>query len=378
MKIWGILLGLLLVCFSTDAKPLLPTLNIGYMGNLSGPNADTGRAALKALELVAQEYNSQGGISGRKIKIISYDSKGVPAHVLKVLPQLKKDKIIALTGIHSSNEGLLVSKFGEKNRLPIVVTTATHPDITKNKNYVIRLCFNNEFESTQLVRFAMGRMQAKNAVQVVDVGDSFSLSLGALFKKKFEVEGGAILQTHSIQSGERDFSGLLNELVNRKKKPDIIFSAAGPIESSYLLSLLASQKMDIPVLGNDGWQSAKLNYVLEQLSPTHGDIFFPVHWPKLNETKRAQNFVSSFKKQFGDTLTEANADAALTYDAGHFILKALKQAGSVEPIVLMRALRNQTLEGVTGSIKIVEGRDPVRPVSFLAIKGGRVTTGVAE
>ena len=52
------------------------TIKIGTFGALTGPGYLYGKLPMNGIEVVFDEVNAAGGINGRKLQLISYDSAG--------------------------------------------------------------------------------------------------------------------------------------------------------------------------------------------------------------------------------------------------------------------------------------------------------------
>lgn len=95
---------------------------------------------------------------------------------------------------------------------------------------------------------------------------------------------------------------------------------------------------------------------------------------------RASNvFLEEYRKKYQESLDSSDADAALTYDAGNFLLTALSKAETTNPEELMQTIRRLDLNGVTGKISLAERSEPKKTINILTIKKGKILApGVAE
>src|SRR3954466_13960225 len=58
------------------------TLKIGYIDPLSGGGASVGEVGLKTFQVIADEVNAKGGIQGKKVENVPFDSKTNPQESL--------------------------------------------------------------------------------------------------------------------------------------------------------------------------------------------------------------------------------------------------------------------------------------------------------
>ena len=95
------------------------TLKIAWIDPLSGGAANAGERSLKAFRFVANELNARGGVLGKQVEIVSFDSKLNPQESLIQAQKAIDDGIRILTqGISSAVAGALtdfVTKYNERN-----------------------------------------------------------------------------------------------------------------------------------------------------------------------------------------------------------------------------------------------------------------------
>ena len=54
-------------------------IRVAFAGPVSGASAEDGRSAVRAIELVFDHVNAEGGIAGRPLKLDLYDDANDPA-----------------------------------------------------------------------------------------------------------------------------------------------------------------------------------------------------------------------------------------------------------------------------------------------------------
>src|SRR5664279_973908 len=69
---------------SAPAKEII----VGNLQDLSGPTSVLGNAVTRGVELAIDKMNSQGGINGAKVKLISLDTKGDVQEAIKAYNRL--------------------------------------------------------------------------------------------------------------------------------------------------------------------------------------------------------------------------------------------------------------------------------------------------
>lgn len=103
---------------------------IGGVLPYTGPAGQLGYTITLGLRLGAEEINANGGINGRKIKVIVEDDQYVPAKSVQALQKLiDVHEVFALGGISGGSHGLAMMPIIVKNNIPVInpaVTTDAH------------------------------------------------------------------------------------------------------------------------------------------------------------------------------------------------------------------------------------------------------------
>ena len=102
-------------------------IKIGYIGPLTGDYSMYGETTKEGAELAAEEINAAGGVLGRDIEIISYDSKGDKTEAVNAYNRLRdRDEMTALVGATFSGTTLSIKEIAKGDGMPMLSPTATH------------------------------------------------------------------------------------------------------------------------------------------------------------------------------------------------------------------------------------------------------------
>jgi branched-chain amino acid transport system substrate-binding protein len=71
---------------------------VGFAGTLSGPVAPVGTALLGGINLAVDDVNKNGGVNGKKIKIVTEDDEGDPAAGITAARALSAEDVLLVTG----------------------------------------------------------------------------------------------------------------------------------------------------------------------------------------------------------------------------------------------------------------------------------------
>jgi branched-chain amino acid transport system substrate-binding protein len=105
-------------------------ITIGAVYPYTGPAGQLGYTITMGLRLGAEEINANGGINGRRIKLVVEDDQYVPANSVQAMQKLiDVHKMFALAGISGGSHGMAMMPTIEKNKIPTInpaVTTPAH------------------------------------------------------------------------------------------------------------------------------------------------------------------------------------------------------------------------------------------------------------
>ena len=105
---------------TATAAPTGDTVKIGFIGPLTGSTAQYGEAVCNGAKQYFDEVNAGGGVDGKQIEFITYDSQGDPTEATNAYTRLvDQDGVCAIIGPVLTGETLAVAELAadEKNRI---------------------------------------------------------------------------------------------------------------------------------------------------------------------------------------------------------------------------------------------------------------------
>ncbi len=97
------------------------SIKIGTFLAVTGPAAFLGDPELKTLQLYVDAINQQGGLLGKPVELIHYDTGGNAKEAVNFFKRLvKKDQVDIIVGGSSSGESLAVMPLAEEEQIPFI------------------------------------------------------------------------------------------------------------------------------------------------------------------------------------------------------------------------------------------------------------------
>lgn len=338
---------------------------IGHYGSMSGSEATFGQSTDNGIKLAIEEINAAGGINGKKVRLITYDDKGDARETGTVVTRLvTSDKVTAVLGEVASKLSLAAAPICQENGVPMISPSSTNPKVTKTGDMIFRVCFIDPFQGSVCAKFARSdELHASKAAILTDQASPYSVGLHEEFEKAFVELGGKITSKQTYQAGDQDFSAQLTAI--RGSEPDVIFIPGYYTDVGNIALQARKLGIETPMLGGDGWDSAKLG---EVAGKALNGCYYSNHYSPEDPDPRVQDYIKKYSAKYKGT---PDALAALGYDSARILFEAMKRAKRLSGADIAAELaKTKDFEGVTGKISIDKDRNAVKPAVMLEMKDG--------
>ncbi len=201
---------------------------IGCPQPLTGTNAQPGECALNAVKLAAKQFNEQGGINGKEVKVLSYDDQGLPEEAVKLATRmLQADGCEAIIGSCISSCVLSSGKIYNDAKIPTFGTGTSPTWMQQGWEYVFRACQNNDFALPLVVN--KWKELGVTRVAIFAGQDDAAVAGVNTITELCKEAGIEITTSESYAEGNTDFSGQVAKIIN--SDPEVVFiSTFGPTQ----------------------------------------------------------------------------------------------------------------------------------------------------
>ena len=340
---------------------------VGVYAATSGSEAAFGQATVQGEKLAAEEINKNGGVLGRKIRLIIEDDLGKAEEAASVVTKLiTHDNVIAVLGENSSNQSLAAAPICQTSKVPMISASSTNPAVTKKGDYIFRVCFTDPYQGKALAMFVRTNLHAMTAAILRDNKNDYSVGLAEVFRKEFTTLGGKILAEQSYSGGDSDFRPQLTAI--KGTNPQVLFVPGFYTEVGQIAIQTRDLGIAVPMVGGDGWDSPT---VIQIGGKSIDGSYFSDHYFVGDPRPLVQRFVKAIHDRTGHN---PEANAALGYDALHILAGAIKQAGSLDKKKIRDNIAaTHNYQGASGEITMGPDRDPIKPVAMIKIVNGQMT-----
>jgi len=338
-----------------------PKIDIYFLVSLTGPEATYGKQAKEGIELLYEKIKDKK-IKGHEVNIIIKDIKSSVSDVKDIMEKISEDEdAICVIGPEISKLAIVAGAVADKNGIPLITPTATHPMVTEGKTFVFRLTYTDPLQGSYMAKFAIFNLKKKKAGILFEANNPYSEELARQFEATFKREGGEIVFSTFYLKDDTLFEAQIESF--KKYNPEIIFIPGYIKEIVAFLKEADKKGLKAIFLGGDGWHSPELISSLKDLWNKGVEAYITTPFSPQDTSKKVREFVNEFKKKYGRVPEVASA---LYYDAFALTLSILERLPKIDRNEFRKTLlKLKEFKGVTGKVAYNGHRDPKRDVFIL-------------
>ena len=340
-KLSLLLIGVFLLAMLSGCGKKDETVTIGYIGDLSGPDAYVGVPPQLMLEDYIEELNANGGLLGKQVKLVSYDmaADNATESVNITNRMINEDKVIAIIGPSSSSAGMAMAPLCDSGKTPFIATSATNAQVTVAEDgtlhpYAFRVCFIDPYQGKAAADYAYNEMGIRKVGIVEELGSTYSQGISDYFQDEFEALGGTIVDRIGVQHSDVEFRAQLTTM--NEAGVEALFAPFGTYRvPSYLANQAADLGFDFQFIFSDSvYDDALLEVAGENLE---GAVI-------TNGIYADNPVYDEFKAEFKEAHPEWDANMYVFYarDAIELLKWAVETAQSTDPTAIRDALHTAT------------------------------------
>lgn len=334
------------------AEPAAPIL-IGGLFAQSGPAAVVGTPSKLVAEMTVDQINAMGGVLGRPVKLVSYDTESSPDVALRQARQLVEgDHVLAIIGPTSTGEGLAVKKYTEEQHVPAIMTVGGDAVISGGKFGPYGWTFKAPQRTATAVEKIYEYLKGKNIskIAVMTATDAFGQDGLTELKDNAGKFGIEIVAEETFDPKGTDFSAQAFKLQAAKPQAAVVWTIgpAGGIAAKNFAALPGVRPLLIQCHGQPG--PSYLDLAGEAAGGTvmpGTKLMAPESLPDEDPQKLViEAFIKAYKDSGIQEKFPLNTHSGYAYDALTLLRAGLEKAGTADPAALRDAL--EKLRGVVG------------------------------
>jgi branched-chain amino acid transport system substrate-binding protein len=332
------------VSSNTSDGPVGGTLEVGYIGALSGPSSTYGQPALNGMTMAVDEINKAKTLPF-KLKLVGLDDKADPTTSATLASQLvNEDKVVAVIG--GPNSGTVKANNPVITDAGVVelISVAQDDSLIDPSLPGYPLTFRLSETSGYDIRATVSLLKAKAYKDLCVVTDTSAYGQGGLasIKKVFDDNNLTIHAVAQHAAGATDLTSQALQLRDAGCDAVYLFDL-GP-DAALFLKTVKQLSWNVGVIGARG--NATSSFISTAGSTADGIAF-----PSTLDPSRpgVSAFISHYDAKYGVDSDPAHVFSSLGYDSVQMLAAGLKSSGGKGGTKLATALESVKLTtGITG------------------------------
>jgi branched-chain amino acid transport system substrate-binding protein len=209
-KVMNVVIAAVTLLFSTTVFAA-PAIKIGALFAVTGPAAFLGEPERNSAKMVIDEINKAGGVKGRKLELVAYDTTGDATKAVQLATKLiKDDKVVAIIGPSTTGETMAVIPVAEKEQVPLISCSAGSKITDPVKKWVFKTAQNDALAVGKIYEYLQKNKLTK--VSILTVSDGFGASGREQLKQQAAKHGITIVSDDTYGPKDTDMTAQLTKI----------------------------------------------------------------------------------------------------------------------------------------------------------------------
>jgi branched-chain amino acid transport system substrate-binding protein len=326
-------------------------IRIGAFLSVTGPAAFLGDPEQKTLELYVDKHNAGGGVLGRKLQLISYDSAGDAEKARGYVKRLiEQDHVDLLVGGSTTGETMAAVPLAEAAGVPFISLAGAVVIIEPVKRWVFKTPHTDRMACEKI--FADMRARGATRAALISGTGGFDRSMRAECLKVAAKYGVDIVADETYGAGDTDMTAQLAKI---KGVPGVqaVLNAGFGQGPAIVTKNYRQVGLGLPLYQSHGVAS-------KQYVKLSGDAAEGVRLPAaallvaetLPENDAQKKVVLAYKRDYETRFKqEVSTFGGHAYDGLMLALEAIRRAGSTDKAKVRDAL--ESIRGYMGTAGVV-------------------------
>lgn len=344
---------------------------IGNLQDESGGMKALSSALTFAATLQIEKINAEGGINGRMLKLVTYDTRSDVNEAINAYTRMvQQDKVSIVLGPPIANIGIAIAPVTQELKVPVVGLfmddKCTMQESGEPWTYMFLAQNSATTQGTIMASYAVKELGVKKVAVLYNSQNSYSVGLAEPFIKVVEAAGGEIVAKETYTSQDKDFRAQLTKI--KAAQPDALYFPSYPVEIPLIYTQAFELGLNVPLFGSNSVPPTGLAPSTDPAATTN--TFYPYG---INPSDPVLvDWAAAYKAKFE---TNAIAQSFSGADAFGIIVNAIKACGDDVSSECLTAELNKGTEyqGFQGTVKLsAKTHQPeALPMAIMTIKEGK-------
>ncbi|BBA70234.1 ABC transporter substrate-binding protein [Geobacter sulfurreducens] len=322
-------------------------IRIGALFAVTGPASFLGEPERNTAQMMVNKINASGGIKGRKVELIVYDTQGDATKAVQAANRLiKDDKVVAIIGPSTTGDTMAVIPIVEKAQIPLVSCAAGSKITEPVKKWVFKTAQNDGLAVAKIYE-QLNRLRMSK-VAILTVSDGFGSSGREQLKAQAVQHGIQIVSDDTYGPKDTDMTAQLTKIRGSGAQAVICWGTnPGPAVIARNAKQLG---LAIPIYMSHGVSSKKFielaGDAAEGIILPSGRVIVADLLPAADKQKKSlMAYVKDYQKQFK---AEGDHFGGHAWDAVMLLKGALERGGDRPAIIRDQLEKTRNFAGIGG------------------------------
>lgn len=337
------------------------TLDIGLVNSITGEAATTGIYTQRGVEMAIAEWNANGGVNGKTIKLITEDDTGQAAGAVNAFNKLiRSSKPLAIILPAYSVMAMAVMPYLADAGIPCL-TGSTNPKITNQGNPLIFMFRTNDAIMAQLI--AQYALSQSDRIAIIHDTNEFGKGGADSLKETLLANKVSPLVTEGYNTGDKNFTAQLLNI--QKSGAKVLLGWSHPLEAGLIMRQIKELGIDIQLIGAAPYgHPVALNLAKDAAE----GIVFAQEYSAFDKDPKVQDWANRYQQKYKQV---SEYTSASSYDAMNLILDAIQKYKPATPRDMLAALEKvKDYQGICGTFSFASDHAGFRKAVIVKINKG--------
>lgn len=340
---------------------------IGAVLSISGFNSPLGTPERDTLQMMADDLNGKGGINGRPIELVMYDSESDNTKAVTLAKRLlDQDKVLAVIGSSASGETLAFTQAIQDAQVPNISLAAAVAIFEPVKKWVFTTASSNYDASGAVVKF----LKSKNVdrVAVLHSTNGFGADGKAVWQKVNDRGDIKVVAIESFTDNDKDMTPQLTRIRGTDAQAIAVWGnnpAQAIVARNY-----QQLGLKLPLVFSHSAPNAQF---LQQAGDAANGLFMPtnkitvVDVVPANDPQKAilDRYAAAFRARYNRPADQFGGHA---FDAMQIVVDAIKRGGDTPAKLRDEIEKTKDYVGVSGTFNYsAENHSGMTPDALLMV-----------
>ena len=346
-KMFWVVISLVIAGLMAGSAFAASPIKIGALFSVSGPASFLGEPERNTAVMMVDEINKAGGIKGRKLELVVYDTQGDATKAVQATNKLiKEDKVVAIIGPSITGDTMAVIPVVEKAGVPLISCAAGFKITDPVKKWVFKTAQNDALAVKKIFEYM--KKQKISKIALVTVSDGFGSSGReqlVLHAKEFDIQ---IISDETYAPKDTDMTAQLTKIRGSAAQAIVCWGTnPGPAIVARNVKQLG---ITIPLFMSHGVSSKRFidlaGDAAEGIILPSGRVIVAGQLPKTDpQRKSLLSYVENYRKNYK---VEGDHFGGHAWDAVMLIKEAMERGAETPAAIRDELEKTENFAGIGG------------------------------